>query len=140
MFNFLTGKSAIVKGVANDRGFKTTVTVPGDPFVAEYFSHSNNVKENKRQCATKFLNHLIEMGVVTLDGHRGENFNAYVVSLNAKSWENFIVHNARTKVEHALGILILKKNIESKWTPYIAVMNGWSVSSKQLVKATKIVE
>jgi hypothetical protein len=61
-------------------------------------------KENKRVCATIFLNHLIDMGVVTLDGHRGENFNTYVVSLNAESWGNFTVHNARTKVEHALGV------------------------------------
>lgn len=44
------------------------------------------------------------MGVMTIDGRKGPNFQDYVDSLDAASRGNFTVHNARTKVEHALGV------------------------------------
>jgi hypothetical protein len=68
----------------------------GDPFVAEYIAHNDWVDENKRQCATIFPNHLIAMGVMILDGQRGNNFQAYVESLNAASWGYFTVHTGTT--------------------------------------------
>jgi hypothetical protein len=68
----------------------------GDPFVAEYIAHNDRVDENKRQCATIFPNHLIAMGVMILDGQRGNNFQAYVESLNAASWGYFTVHTGTT--------------------------------------------
>ncbi|EFX68276.1 hypothetical protein DAPPUDRAFT_330247 [Daphnia pulex] len=37
-------------------------------------------------------------------GVGGANFQAYVDSLDSASRGNFTVHNARTKVEHALGV------------------------------------
>jgi hypothetical protein len=77
--------------------------------VAQYIGNDNYVDDNKRECATIFLNHLIELCLMTLDGRRGENFNAYVVSLNVESWGSFTAHNARTKVEHALGMRIFFK-------------------------------
>jgi hypothetical protein len=70
------------------------------------------------------------MGVMTLDGQRGDNFQAYIDSLDAASWGNFTVHNARTKVEHALGVGIFLKTATGAPGRYICylryVRNGKS--------------
>ncbi|EFX78693.1 hypothetical protein DAPPUDRAFT_245976 [Daphnia pulex] len=70
MFNFLTnqvGTAAIIRSVETENGFLTTVTVPGDPFVARYSTSENYVDDNKKEAATIFMNHLIDLGVVTLN-------------------------------------------------------------------------
>lgn len=128
MFNFLTEKvrtAPIVTSVVIPGGSKTRVTVPGklflknsvirvlhcflsiysgDSFVEEYIADDNYVDDNKRKCVTIFLNYLIVKGVMTLDGQIGENFQAYVESLNTGSWGHYTVHNARCIVERALGL------------------------------------
>jgi hypothetical protein len=75
----------------------------GDPFVARYLTNDNYVDDNKREAATIFMNHLIDLGVVTLNGRRGPNFQAYVQSLDAGRWGHYNVHNACCAVERHLG-------------------------------------
>jgi hypothetical protein len=128
MFNFLTEKvrtAPIVTSVVIPGGSRTRVIVPsmlfkkkfvirvlhcflyiysGDSFVATYIANDNYVADNKRECATIFFNHLIVKGVMTLNGQRGQNFQAYVESLNAGTWGHFSVHNSRCAVEKALCV------------------------------------
>jgi hypothetical protein len=106
LFNFLTqqvGTSAIVLSVETEHGYLTTVTVPGDPFVARYLSVDNYVDDNKREAVTIFMNHLIDLGVVTLNGRRGPDFQAYVERLDAGRWGHYTLHNARCLVKRHLG-------------------------------------
>ncbi|EFX72836.1 hypothetical protein DAPPUDRAFT_253960 [Daphnia pulex] len=44
-------------------------------FVANFYAHNNQVAENKRQCATIFINHLIVTGAMTIDDQKGEKFD-----------------------------------------------------------------
>jgi hypothetical protein len=67
--------------------------------VAEYIADDNYVDDNKRECATNFLNHLIELGVMTLDGQRrmaGDAENGILESA-CISWQHieicFIITN-----------------------------------------------
>jgi hypothetical protein len=134
MFNFLTKHvraAAILKSVEIEGGSRTTITVPGmkfkkkfvihlfhsflnivtgDPFVAIFYAHNNRVSEKKRQCATIFVNHLIVMGAMTIDGQKGEKFKDYVDSLEAVNASRgyFTVHNARTKVDNFLDRKVMK--------------------------------
>ncbi len=75
----------------------------GDPFVARYLSNYNYVDDNKREAATIFMNHLIDLGVVTLNGRRGPDFQAYVERLDAGRWGHYTLHNARCLVKRHLG-------------------------------------
>jgi hypothetical protein len=78
----------------------------GDPFVVSYSTRDNYVADNKREAATIFMNHLVDLGVVTLNGPRvttGPNFTAYVQSLDLGRWGHYNVHNTRCVVERHLG-------------------------------------
>jgi|LakMenEpi03Aug12_release.lakeMendotaPanAssembly.Ray.scaffolds.fasta_scaffold386341_3 hypothetical protein len=74
----------------------------GDAFVAKYDSIDNFVAENKREAGAIFLNHLIDVGAVVMNGlmiTTGPNFRQYVQSLNLGRWGHYNVHNARCSVE-----------------------------------------
>jgi hypothetical protein len=64
----------------------------GDPFAARYSTSENYVDDNKKEAATIFMNHLIDLGVMTLNGSRGPNFQDYVQSLDAGRWGHYNAH------------------------------------------------
>ncbi|XP_046463746.1 uncharacterized protein LOC124209687 [Daphnia pulex] len=109
LFNFLTGTigtAAIIRSFPTENGYFTTVEVPGDPFVARYATADNYVDDNKREAATIFVNHLINLGVVTLNGRRfttGPNLKQYASSLEMWNRGYYNVHNARCAVEKYFG-------------------------------------
>ncbi len=74
--------------------------------MARYATADNFVDNNKREASTIFVNHLIDLGVVTLNGRRvttGPNFQEYVRSLDMGSRGYYNVHNTRCVVEGKLG-------------------------------------
>jgi hypothetical protein len=109
LFVFLTGTigtAAITRSFEVENGYLTTVEVPGDDFVAEYHTADNYVDSNKREASTIFVNHLIDLGVVILNGRRittGPNLPDYVRNLDMESRGFYNVHNARCAVERKLG-------------------------------------
>ncbi|EFX80132.1 hypothetical protein DAPPUDRAFT_318748 [Daphnia pulex] len=109
LFNFITGQvrsAAIVLSFETDQGYETTYSVQGDPFVARYHTVDNFVDNNKREAATIYLNHLIDLGVVIMNGlmiTTGPNFQQYVQRLDLGRWGHYNVHNARCSVENHLG-------------------------------------
>jgi hypothetical protein len=73
------------------------------------------IKDETREAATIFINHLIDLGVVTLNGRRvttGPNLQQYVNSLDMGRRSYYNVHNARCAVEKYLG----RRNIYSSET------------------------
>jgi hypothetical protein len=74
--------------------------------VARYHSIRNFVADNKREAGTMFLNHLIDVGAVVMNGPiitAGPNFLRYVEYLDLGRFGYYNVHNARCGVEHHLG-------------------------------------
>jgi hypothetical protein len=74
--------------------------------VARYATADNYVDDNRREAATIFINHLIDLGVVILNGRRvttGPNLQQYVNSLDMGRRGYYNVHNARCAVEKYLG-------------------------------------
>jgi hypothetical protein len=74
--------------------------------VARYATADNYVDDNKREAATIFVNHLINLGVVTLNGRRfttGPNLKQYASSLEMWNKGYYNVHNARCAVEKYFG-------------------------------------
>jgi hypothetical protein len=129
--------AAIVKTVEIEGDSRTTITAPGmklkiffvihlfhfflnivtsDPFVAIFYAHNNPVSENKRKSATIFVNHLIVIGAMTIDGQKGEKFEDYVDSLEDVNASRgyFTVHNARTKMDNFLGHKVMKSKLENR--------------------------
>lgn len=63
--------------------------------------------DNKREAGTIFLNHLIDVGAVVMNGHlitAGPRFVRYREDLDLGRFGYYNVHNARCGVEHHLGV------------------------------------
>jgi hypothetical protein len=77
----------------------------GDVFVARYHSSTNYVADNKREAGALFLNHLIDVGAVIMNGTMittGPHLENYISDLDLGRWGNYNVHNARSNVERHL--------------------------------------
>jgi hypothetical protein len=64
------------------------------------------VADNKREAGTIFLNHLIDVGAVVMNGRMitaGPRLQHYVQSLDLGRWGGYHVHNARSSLEKHLG-------------------------------------
>jgi hypothetical protein len=72
----------------------------GDPFIGYFRSNFNYVADNKRQRATIFINHLIEIGAMSNTFPPGPSFMQNKEKLRTYNQKgNFSLHNARNLVE-----------------------------------------
>ncbi len=87
--------------------------------------------DNKREAGARFLNHLIDLGAVIMDGPiitAGPNFQRYVAYLNLGRYGHYNVHNARCGVEQHLGTERFRKQ---EYHPPVTPAKSYAESIKK---------
>jgi hypothetical protein len=88
--------------------------------VARYRSIGNYVADNKREAGAIFLNHLIDLGVVVMNGPMitaGPNLEHYITELDLGRWGHYNMQQQKLQVTGVwrTGTILLQSAVSQIW-------------------------